>query len=122
MMVANTIDVRISSVASRTTERVERCSSTGLAAFSRSRRTTFSTSTIASSTRAPMAIAIPPSVIVLIVASNARRTSTAAARDSGMAVRVIAAARTLARNNSTITTRAVRRREGRRSRCRWPLR
>ena len=57
---------------------------------------------IASSTSAPMAMAMPPSVIVLIVAPNARSTSTAAASDSGIAVSVIAAARRLARNSSTI--------------------
>ena len=50
-----------------------------------------------------MAIAIPPSVIVLMVAPKARRTSTAAASDSGIAVKVIVAARRLARKNNTIT-------------------
>ena len=58
---------------------------------------------IASSTRAPMAIAIPPSVIVLIVAPKARSTRMAAASDSGIAVNVIAAARRFARNSSTMT-------------------
>ena len=67
MTVAKTIDVRISSVASRTTSALGRRSASGFAAFSRSRRTTFSTSMIASSTSAPMAIAMPPSVIVLMV-------------------------------------------------------
>ena len=103
MIVAKTIDLRISSVASRTTSRFGRWSPSGLAAFSRSRRTTFSTSMIASSTRAPIAMAIPPSVMVLIVAPNARRTRIAAASDSGMADKVMAAARTFARNSSTIT-------------------
>ena len=51
-----------------------------------------------------MAIAMPPSVIVLMVAPKARRTSTAAASDSGIAVSVMAAARRLARKSSTITT------------------
>ena len=49
-----------------------------------------------------MAIAMPPSVIVLIVAPNARSTSTAAASESGIAVSVIAAARRLARKRTTI--------------------
>ena len=67
-------------------------SASGLARFSRSRRTTFSTSMIASSTSAPMAIAMPPSVIVLMFAPNARSARTAAASDSGIAVSVIALA------------------------------
>ena len=41
---------------------------------------------------------------MLIVASKARRTSTAAASDSGIAVNVIAAARRFARNNTTMRT------------------
>ena len=104
MTVANTMDVRISTVAWWTTAAAGRWSSGGLIEFSRSRRTTFSTPMIASSTSAPMAIARPPSVMVLIVASNPRSTSTAAASDSGIAVRVMAAARRLARNSTTITT------------------
>jgi hypothetical protein len=41
-----------------------------LARFSRRRRNTFSTPTTASSTSSPMAIASPPSVIVLMVSPN----------------------------------------------------
>ena len=48
-----------------------RRSASGRAAFSRSRRKTFSTSMIASSTSAPIAIARPPSVIVLMVTPSA---------------------------------------------------
>ena len=103
MTVANTIDERISSVASRTTAAAGRRSASGLAWFSRRRRTTFSTSMIASSTSAPMAMAMPPSVIVLMLAPKARSARTAAASDSGIAVSVIAAARRLARNSSTTT-------------------
>ena len=55
---------------------------------------------IASSTSAPMAIAMPPSVIVLIVAPNARSTRIAAASDSGIAVSVMAAARRFARKSN----------------------
>src|SRR5215470_2166414 len=80
MIVAKTIDVRISSVASRTISALGRCSSASFARFSRRRLTTFSTSMIASSTSAPMAMAMPPSVIVLIVAPKARSTRIAAAR------------------------------------------
>ena len=62
---------------------------------------------IASSTSAPMAIARPPSVIVLIVASKPRSTRTAAASESGIAVSVIVAARTFARNSSTTSTTSI---------------
>ena len=101
--VAKTIDVRISIVAFRTISASGRLASTGFARFSRSRRTTFSTSMIASSTSAPIAMAMPPSVIVLMVAPKARSTRMAAASDSGIAVSVMAAARTLARNSRTTT-------------------
>ena len=103
-MVAKTMDERTSFDASRTTSRAGR----GLSrcAFSRSRRKTFSTSTIASSTSSPMATARPPSVIVLTEMSNALNTSAEMTMESGMAVSVIAVVRTLSRNrNSTITTR-----------------
>ena len=46
-----------------------------------------------------MAMARPPSVIVLMVASKPRSTRTAAASESGIAVSVMAAARRLARNS-----------------------
>ena len=59
---------------------------------------------MASSTRAPIEIARPPSVMVLMVAPRALMTSIAAASESGIAVRVIAAARKLARKSSTIAT------------------
>ncbi len=104
MTVANTIDDRISSVASRTMVAAGSRSASGLARFSRSRLTTFSTSTIASSTRSPTAMAIPPSVIVLMPAPKARSASTAAASDSGIAVSVMALARVLARNRRTMNT------------------
>ena len=48
-----------------------------------------------------MAIARPPSVIVLMVTPKPRSTRIAAASDSGIAVSVIAAARVLARKIST---------------------
>ena len=61
--------------------------------FSRRRRTTFSTSTIASSTTTPMAIARPPSVIAFNDAPNARSTRIAPSSESGMAVRLTSAVR-----------------------------
>ena len=59
---------------------------------------------IASSTIAPTAIAIPPSVMLLIVAPVSFIASTAASSDSGIAMSVIDAARKLARNRNTIRT------------------
>ena len=103
MSVAKTMELRISMLAFRTTASAFRRCSTGNATFSRSRRTTFSTSITASSTSAPMAMAMPPSVIVLMVAPNALSVSTAATSESGMAVMVMSVARPLARNTSTTT-------------------
>jgi hypothetical protein len=104
MIVAKTIDERISRVASRTIVAAGSRSPSGFDRFSRRRRTTFSTSTIASSTRSPTAMAMPPSVIVLMLAPAARSARNAVASDSGMAVRVIALARRFARNSKTMTT------------------
>ncbi len=59
---------------------------------------------IASSTIAPTAIAMPPSVMLLIVAPVSFIASTAVSSDSGIANSVIDAARTLARNRKTIRT------------------
>ena len=47
---------------------------------------------------------MPPSVIVLMPAPNARSARTAAASDSGMAVKVIALALEFARNRKTMMT------------------
>ena len=86
MMVALTTDVRISFEASNTTFRTGRRSSGGLAWFSRSLLNTFSTSMMASSTSEPMAMAIPPRLIVLIVSPNASSTKTATRSDNGSAI------------------------------------
>ncbi len=51
-----------------------------------------------------MAIAMPPSVIVLMLAPKARSARTAAASESGIAVSVMALALRFERNSSTITT------------------
>src|SRR3990170_184046 len=59
----------------------------------RSRRTMFSTSTIASSTTAPKAITNPASTIVLIVVPRQARTSPAATSDSGIVTALIKALR-----------------------------
>ena len=68
----------------------------------------FSTSTMASSTSSPTATAMPPRVMVFTVTPNARKISSVAMIDSGMAVRVMTLVRTLARNrNSTRNTQMV---------------
>ena len=54
------IGIRTSLEASKTTVRTFFCSSLGFCLFSRKRLNTFSTSTIASSTKEPIAMAIPP--------------------------------------------------------------
>ena len=59
----------------------------------RNRRTMFSTSMIASSTTTPMATTSPASTITLSVAPARSRTSIAATRDSGMAIRLMKAVR-----------------------------
>ena len=102
--VASTTPERTSLQARATTCRAGR----GRAArrFSWSRRKTFSTSTTASSTSSPMAIASPPRVIVLIDSPSSLNTSTAASSDSGIATSEMAVVRTFSRNaNSTTATR-----------------
>jgi hypothetical protein len=96
--------VRTSSEAAITVLKIEYGSP--LAAFSRSRRRMFSTSTTASSTNSPIAIASPPSVIVLIDNPSHLKTSIAIRIDSGMAVSEISIVRRLPRKkNSTAATR-----------------
>ena len=76
------------------------------ARHSRSRRTMFSISMIASSTTTPTATAKPARTIVLMFAPSASRTIAAAASDSGIASRLTSAARHSNRNASrTNTTR-----------------
>ena len=69
------------------------------ARFSRSRRTMFSTSMIASSTTSPSAITRPASTIVLSVPPRQCSTSAAASSDSGIAVRLMSAVRQSKRNS-----------------------
>ena len=70
------------------------------ALFSRRRRKTFSTSTTASSTSSPMAMARPPSVIVLMVRPNSWKTITVIRMEIGMAVSEIAVVRQFSRNRN----------------------
>ena len=102
--VAKTIEPWISRVASNTRCSMSTCCSAGLARFSRRRRTMFSTTMIASSTSAPSAMAMPPSVMVLMVAPSAFIDRIAATSDSGMATRVIAVARADSRKANTMAT------------------
>jgi hypothetical protein len=68
-----------------------------------SRRSTFSTPTTASSTRPPMAIARPPSVIVLIDRPKYLKTSAVMKIDTGMAVSAMMVGRRVPRKKNRIT-------------------
>ena len=63
----------------------------------------FSTSTTASSTSSPMAMASPPSVITLIDRPKARKASAATASDSGMASSEISVVRADSRKANRMT-------------------
>ena len=87
---------RTSWLAPTTTSKVDRglpCSR-----FSRSRRKMFSTSTTASSTSSPMAIARPPSVMVLMDSPIHQNTTAVPRIETGIAVSEITVVRTLSRN------------------------
>jgi hypothetical protein len=105
IIVAFTMLERISFDASYTTASAPRRSPSGRWWFSLSRRKTFSTSIIASSTSAPIAIAIPPSVIVFTVIPSSCMAKIATTSDSGMATSEIAVARRFHRKRKrTMTT------------------
>ena len=65
---------------------------------------TFSTSMMASSTSAPTAMAMPPSVMLLMDNPQKRSPTMAARSDNGMARSVIAPARRFARNTKVTKT------------------
>ena len=98
--VANRIAPRISLDASMITFEAGSRSSSLRAAFSRRRRNTFSTSMMASSTNAPMAMVRPPKVMVLIVTPAASITIAAPTSESGNAVSDISVVRKFHRNRS----------------------
>ncbi len=104
MKVAKTIDARTSTVASTTTVAIGRRRSVESLLFSFRRRTMFSTQMMASSTTTPMAMAMPPSVIVLMLASKMRSVSTAVSSDKGIASNVMTLGRRLMVKNTTTTT------------------
>ena len=104
--VANRIAPRTSDDARNTTSSADRRSPSGLLRSSRSRRKTFSTSMIASSTSAPMAIVKPPSVIVFSVPPNSDMVRTPTTSERGMATAEMSVVRRLPRKrNRMISTR-----------------
>ena len=94
----------ISAPASDTTAEECLCSGSGRDAFSRSRRNVFSTPITASSTRAPIAIAIPPSVIVLMEIPVSLNAKIAVAKESGIARTEMSVLRPLHRKRKRIST------------------
>ncbi len=83
--VAKKMALRTSDEARNTTSSAGRRSPSGLPRSSRRRRNTFSTSMMASSTNAPIAIVRPPSVMVLMVPPKAETTMIPASSANGMA-------------------------------------
>ena len=108
MIVACTIEVRISVDASYTTFSDGRRSTFGSRKFSLSRLKTFSTSMIASSTSDPMAMAIPPRLIVLMVKPISLSARIDTSNESGSATSEMTVVRTFIRkkNNTTTTKNA----------------
>ena len=97
------IGIRTSLEALNTTWMTERRSFSGRR---RRRLYTFSTSTMASSTSEPMAMAIPPRLMVLIVSPMKCRVRMDTSSESGRVTSEIIVVRTLARNrNKTMTTK-----------------
>ena len=81
-------------------------SPSGISRFCRNRLNTFSTSTIESSTSEPMAMAIPPRLIVLMVSPIQRMARSDATIESGMETNEITVVRQFIRNmNSTMITK-----------------
>ena len=104
MNVALMILVRISTEASKTTCKIFFRSSFGKAEFCFNRLKTFSTSIIASSTSAPMAIAMPPSDMVLMVKPSHFKVKMATMSETGMANSEITVARQFIKNKNKMTT------------------
>ncbi len=100
--VALNIEALISREASKTTVNDVCLSKTGLELFWRNRLYTFSTSIIASSTSEPIAIAIPPRLIVLIFMPIEWSTTIAPSKESGIASNDIIVVLKLPRNKNKI--------------------
>ena len=106
MSVEFKIGIRTSFDASKTTVIIVFCSSSGFCLFSLNRLNTFSTSTMASSTSAPMAIAIPPKLMVFMVNPINLRESIAKTNESGIVISDIIVVRAFIKKIiNTITTK-----------------
>ena len=100
------IGIRTSLEALNTTWITERRSLSGRRRFSRNRLYTFSTSTMASSTSEPMAMAIPPRLMVLMVSPMKCKVRMETSSERGSVTSEMTVVRTLARNrNKTMTTK-----------------
>ena len=100
------IGIRTSFEALNTTSITGSRLSGGRARFSRRCFQTFSTSTIASSTREPMAMAIPPRLMVLRLSPRASSTRIVTSSDRGRVMSEIIVVRTLAKKTKrTMTTK-----------------
>ena len=113
MKVELSMGIRTSLEASNTTSSTLRLSASGLRRFSLSRLNTLSTSTIASSTSEPMAIAMPPMLMVLMLIPVTLSTMIVMSRERGMVTSDISVVLTFIRNrkstsitNSAPSTRA----------------
>ena len=85
MKVALITELLISKEPSKITVNLSFCSALGLSAFSLRRLKTFSTSIMASSTKSPMAMAIPPKLIVLMVKPSHFKVKIATINEIGIA-------------------------------------
>ena len=103
MAVAYRMPERTSIDASLTTSSMGMRSASGFWRSSLRRRSTFSTSTTASSTKPPMAMARPPSVIVLIDRPKYLKTSAVTKMDTGMAVSAMMVGRSVPRKTNKMT-------------------
>ena len=100
------IGIRTSFEALNITSRLRKRSAKGLRAFCRRRLNTFSTSTMASSTNEPMAIAIPPILMVFTVSPISFSTSSVTSNEIGMVTNDINVVRPFIKKiNNTSTTK-----------------
>ena len=79
-------------------------SASGLRALRRKRLYTFSTSTMASSTSEPMAMAMPPMLMVLMVRPITLSTSSVMSSDRGMVTSEISVVRAFIKNMNRMST------------------
>ena len=108
MSVELRMGMRTSREALKTTCRTGRRLPAGRARFSCRRRQTFSTSTMASSTSDPMAMAMPPSDMVLMVRPIQWSTSREMTSDRGRVTSEMIVVRTFARKRKrTMTTKRL---------------